>query len=317
MSDLDDLLSQMSDHAGVAWNEETYDLARARGLSAPDRAVYVKKLMETAAQGDTHAILTLGHLQAQEALAMLQAAAQGNDAWAPTARRALVLLGHGAEVVDAIAHDAVHAPARMARVAAVMDLATIGGAAALAALDQALADPDSTVRMLAWDGLVAALDLDRWLRSPDGKREKTTLLELLHSFLACDLPAFVKMGVDEMRAITRPLAAGASPDSLGLAWIPNPAPDVSGRILQAIADADAAFPVDEIARLTGVPRRWAEASIAMGLDQADPDPRAPDALVRLRATWTLPVLEEVAQSTAISPELRAKLTQAVRALQAA
>lgn len=215
MTVLDQLLHQMSDQSGLAWNEETYDLALASGLSDADRSTYVTKLIETARQGDTHAILTLGNLQAVEALSVLQAAAKSKDPWAPTARRALVLLGHGAEVVD------------------------------------------------------------------------------------------------EMRAITTPLAAGADPASLGLAWIPDPAPDVSNRILQAIVDPDAAFPVDEIAQLTGVPRRWAEALIAMRLDQEDPDPRAPEALVRLSATWTLPVLEEVAQSAAISPELSGKLTQAV------
>lgn len=316
MTVLDQLLHQMSDQSGLAWNEETYDLALASGLSDADRSTYVTKLIETARQGDTHAILTLGNLQAVEALSVLQAAAKSKDPWAPTARRALVLLGHGAEVVDEIAHDAIHSPAMMARVAAVMDLPTIGGATAIAALDQAIADADSTVRMLAWDGLVAALDLERWIRSPEGTHEKTTHLELLNSFLACDLAAFVRMGIDEMRAITTPLAAGADPASLGLGWIPDPAPDVSSRILQAIVDPDAAFPVDEIAQLTGVPRRWAEALIAMRLDQEDPDPRAPEALVRLSATWTLPVLEEVAQSAAISPELSGKLTHAVSALRA-
>lgn len=315
MSDLDQLLQQMSDPSGLAWNDETYDLALARGLTGADRATYVAKLIEAAKQGDTHAILTLGNLHAMEALPMLQAAGKSKDPWALAARRGLVLLDHGTEVVDEIAHDAVHAPAKMARVAAVMDLGKIGGATAIAALEQALADRDSAVRMLAWDGLVAALDLDRWLRGPGGTHEKTTHLELVKDFLASDLQAFIQMGVDEMRAITRPLAAGADPASLGLAWIGDPAPDVSSRILQAIVDPDAAYPVDAIARLTGVPRRWAEASLAMRLDQAEPDPRVPDALVRLKAAWTRPVLEEVARSPSISPQLQANLTQAANALQ--
>lgn len=314
MTDLDQLLKQMADPSELAWNEETYDLATARGLSDADRATYVAKLIDAAKQGDAHAILTLGNLHAMEALPMLQAAGKSRDPWAATARRGLTLLGHGAEVVDTIAHDAVHAPARMARVAAVMDLGKIGGATAIAALDQALADKDSAVRMLAWDGLVEALDLDRWMRSPSGAHEKTTLLELLKDFLASDLRAFIQMGAGEMRAITRPLAAGADPASLGLAWIGDPAPEVSSRIMQAIVDPDAAYPVDEIANLKGVPRRWAEASIAMRLDQAEPDPRVPDALVRLKAAWTRPVLEEVARSSAVPSELRAKLVQAATAL---
>jgi HEAT repeat protein len=315
MSDLDQLLQQMADPSGLAWNEETYDLALARGLSDADRATYVAKLIDAAKQGDTHAILTLGNLHAMEALPVLQAAGKSKEPWALTARRGLTLLGHGADVVDAIAHDAVHASAKMARVAAVMDLGKIGGVKAIAALEQALADKDSAVRMLAWDGLVEALDLDRWIRSPSGTHEKTTHLELVKDFLASDLHAFVQMGVDEMRAITKPLAAGADPASLGLTWIGDPAPEASSQIMQAIVDADAAYPVDAIARLTGVPRRWAEASVAMRLDQADPDPRVPDALVRLKAGWTRPVLEEVARSPSTSPEVRAKLTQAANALQ--
>ena len=55
MSDLDQLLQQMSDPSGLAWNEETYDLALVRGLSDADRATYVTKLIEAAKKGDTHA----------------------------------------------------------------------------------------------------------------------------------------------------------------------------------------------------------------------------------------------------------------------
>jgi len=312
MSSLDQLLHQMSNLSELAWNEETYDLALARGLSDADRAAFVTKLIETARVGDTHAILTLGHLHATEALAVLQAAARTQDPWAPTARRALVLLGHGAEVVQDVANDAIHAPAQMARVAAVMDLPKIGGAVAIAALEQALADDDYAVRMLAWDGLVEAFDLLRLIQNPEGKRELTTEVELLRVLLASDIAAFVKMGIDEMRALTRRLQAGATPQSLGIAWTPNPAPELFTKIRLALFDLDATFPVDEIARLAGVARRSAELMIALRLDKQDP--RAPEALVRLGAAWTAPALEEVAASPATSPELRDQLTHSVRAL---
>lgn len=316
MSDLDQLLRQLADPSQLPWNEETYDLALARGLTGGDRATYIARLIDTARQGDTHAILTLGHLQAGEALALLQADGTSGKPWAPTARRALTLLGHGAEVVDQIAHDASHAPAKMARVAAVMDLPKIGGPVARAALEQALADEDSAVRMLAWNGLVALFDLDRWLRGPDGQHHKTTQLELIKDLLASDLAAFVRIGVDDMRAITGPLAAGADPASLGLTWIGDPAPDTTSAIMAALFDPDAAYPIAEIAKLTGVPRRWAEASLALRLDQAEPDPRIPDALVQLSATWTAPVLDEVARSPSISDELRGKLAAAAAAMRA-
>jgi hypothetical protein len=197
-----------------------------------------------------------------------------------------------------------------------MDLAKVGGAPAITALAQALADADYAVRMLAWDGLIAVLDLDRKIRNPAGKRDKTTRLELLNDFLACDLAAFVRIGVDEMRAITDQLVAGGDPAALDLIWRPDPAPDVRDRITQAMLDPDAAYPVDAIAQLTGVPRYWAEAAVAMGLDQATPDPRVPDALVQLAAHWTVPALDEVARSSARSPALAAAVAQALTALRA-
>jgi hypothetical protein len=314
MSSLDLLMHQIANPHEIAWNDETYDLALASGLSDAERATLVAKLIENAGLGDTRAILTLGYVQAVEALPMLRAAAKGNEPWAPTARRALVLLGHGAEIVREIAADAAHASATMTRVAAVMCLAKIGGAIAIAALERALADDDYTVRMLAWDGLVEVFDLDRFIRNPGGKRELTTQIELLQVWLGSDFAAFVQMGVNEMRELTRQLAAGATPPSLGIAWAPNPAPEVFGRLRLALFDLEVAFPVDEIAGLTGVTRRWAETMIALRLEGQDP--RVPEALVRLGATWTLPVLEEVARSEAISPELRLKVTEGIHWLRA-
>lgn len=312
MSDLDQLLRQVQNRSGLAWNDETYNLALAAGLTGADRATYIAALIDNAKLGDTHAILTLGHLGAREALPVLALAARGSQPWADTARRALTLLGHGADVVDLIAHDAVHAAAKMVRVAAVMDLGKIGGEVALRALQQALADPESAVRMLAWRGLVEALDLDRWLRNPAGEHEKTTLLELLDDFLACDLPSLIRIGVTEMRAVTDRLIAGADPAAIGLTWIGDPAPDVTRQIMAAIVDPDAAYPVAGIAQLTGVPRRWAESSLVMRLDQATPDLRVPEALAKLGAKWTLPTLEEVARGA--EPDLRDKLFRAIAAL---
>ncbi len=316
MSTLDLLLHQLTDPAGVAWNDETYDLALARDLAGAERGTLVAALIDSGRRGDARAILTLGHLHAPEAVPVLEAEAGGSAPWAATARRALVVLGRGGELIEAIAHDAVHAPAKMPRVAAVMDLPKVGGATAVAALAQALGDAAYEVRMLAWDGLVAALDLEPWLRGPDDQRKKTTQLELLKDFLACDLRSLVRIGVDEMRALVAQLAAGASPASLGLTWTANPAPDVSRRIVAAMVDPDAAYPVDEIAALTGIARRWAEAGVVMRLEQDPPDPRVPDVLVRLDAAWAVPVLAEVADRVETSPALRATIRRCVDALTA-
>lgn len=314
MSALDQLLQQFANPSEIAWNEETYDLAVASTLEGPDRATYVAKLMETAEQGDTHAILTLGHLQATVALPMLRSAATSQEPWAATARRALVLLGHGAEVLDAIMNDALHGGARMGRVAAVMDLPKIGGPKAIGALGQALDDADSSVRMIAWNALVAALDLERLMRSPEGKLEKGTRLELFKDCLASDVAAMAKIGADGMRATLGQLADGVSPVTLGVTYQADPAPAVSDAIINAIVDSDAAYPVDQIAKLTGLARQWAEAGLALRIESKDEG--VPEALARLDATWTVPVMEEVVGWSSISPELHAKLTEAIRTMQA-
>jgi hypothetical protein len=310
--ELDELLRQVSGEAEVHWKDETYDLALAGCLSEPERATFIARLCESARVGDTRAILTLGHLRAVEALPRLRAAAHAELPWAATARRALVLLGHGGEVVRQIAADAVGAPATMARIAAVLDLPRIGGPIAIAALDQALADEDYAVRGLAWTGLVEALDLGRHIRDPAGQLDASTELERLAALLSSDLAALVRLGVHGTREAIERLRAGETPSSLGIAWAPGPEPEVFGRLRLALVDPDAEFPVDEIARLSGVNRRWAETMLAFRLEAGDV--RAPGALARLGATWAAPALVEVAGSAATPPELSAELIRSLRAL---
>jgi hypothetical protein len=315
MSSLDLLLKQIDDPSELSWKEETYDLALAAGLDAVERTTFVSRLIDAARAGDARAVLTLGYIDAAETLPALQVLARARDPLAPTARRALVLLGRGAEIVDERANDALHSPLVMTRVAAVMDLPKIGGEIAIHALRQALADQDSTVRALAWDGLVQIFDLGRHIRNPEtGKRELTTHVELLRVLLGSDISAFVKVGADEMCEIVDKLAAGASPASVGIAWSPKPAPDVFDRIRLALFDPEVAFPLDEIATLTGVPRRWAEMMLAMRLEEQDR--RVPAAMARLGAEWTVPALEEVARSPSTAPELRNALRESIRTLQA-
>lgn len=309
---LDRLLQQLSDPSDLSWKDETYDLANARALTGADRDTYVAKLMEHAKQGDNHAILTLAHLKATEALPTLEVDAKSSHPWAGTARRALVLFGKGASVLDEIAHDAVHEPAKMRRVAAVLDLPKIGGPVAVAALLEALVDGDSDVRVVAWDSLIEALGLTKRIQNPDGVRQLTTEVEVMRVLLGSEMPALVKLGASGMREVARRLAAGASPQQLGIAWRPKPAEELFQTLREAMLEAELAYPVDEISKLTGPARQLAETMILRRLEHGDE--RVPDALLKLDAAWTAPALEELAQSSTISQELRDKLITAAREL---
>lgn len=215
MSALDELHREVAGLSEVHWRSETYDMGVVGSLTEPERDVAVPMLIGRAEQGDVRAVMTLGHMGAQQAVAPLQALALLGVPWANTVRRALVLLGHGLDVVDAIAWDALHHPSTMARAAALLDLKTLGGPVATATFDAALDDRDDAVRTIAWEGLMKALDLERFMAGPSGALEKCSVLELLRDFMLSDVSALVTIGRDELRALLRRLRDGASPESVG------------------------------------------------------------------------------------------------------
>jgi hypothetical protein len=198
----------------------------------------------------------------------------------------------------------------MERVGAVMDLPKIGGDVAIDALLQALDDKEFEIRELAWQGLVTAFKLDPLLRNPEGKRELMTQVELVSVWIGSELAALRKMGVEAMRAFVQELRSGTTP--AGVRWVRNPAPETFQKIRLALFDMDTAYPIDEIKALTGSPRQWAETMILLRLQAQDL--RVPAAMAQLGAEWTVPVLDEIAR--AASPELRAALVEASRALEA-
>ena len=312
MSDLERLLHQILEPSELSWKDETYDLALARGLDAADRAVLVEKLIENAKVGDARAILTLGYLKASEAVPMLEVGAKSSEPWASTARRALVMFGKGRDVLTEIAHDAVSSESKMARVAAIMDLPKIGGSTAIFALQQALLDEDSDVRLIAWDALIEALGLTKRIRNPEGKKELTTDVEVMSVLLASEIEALVKLGASGMGDVVRRLAAGATPQQLGIAWRPMPSPEVLEKLRKTLYHPELPFPVDDIKALTGTARQLAEAMIVIRLEEWDE--RVPDALVALDAAWTAPALKELAESDDAPEELGAKLAAAAKQL---
>ena len=188
----------------------------------------------------------------------------------------------------------------------------LSGPAAILALEQALLDAESDVRLNAWDALVDALGLTKRIQSPRGVRELTTEIEVMRVLLESGIKTLVKLGASGMREVARRLAAGATPQQLGIAWRPKQAEDVFNKLREVMDAPDDAYPVEEIATLKGPARQLAETIIVRRLETWDA--RVPAALVKLDAAWTAPALEELANSSATPSELRVALAQAAREL---
>jgi hypothetical protein len=287
--DLDALFAQLDDPSDIAWNEETYDLARARSLDATERDAYVARLVKHIDEGDTRAMLTLAELNATQAIDPLLRISAAQGPVSAMARRALVQLGRGQDVVGDVANDAMRGASRTVRAAAVINLGRIGGATALGALDACLEDSDAIVRQLACDNLVQAFGLHKYTLNQSGERELRTPLERMKLLLGSDLSALVKIGADELRGAIQKLQSGQTPEQAGLGWSETMPAALRAAIAPALVDDTVPLPVDELAKVTGPDRKWAEALIAIALQRQDP--RAPEALAKLGATWTLPALD--------------------------
>lgn len=227
-------------------------------------------------------------------------------------------VGHDAAMVAMarlarLAEAPVRTGTKLDRVAEVASLAKAGGPGSIGALEEALLDEEAGVRLAAWDGLVEVLGLAKRLESPRGVRELTTEIEVMRVLLASAIKSLAKIGASSMRNVSRRLAAGATPQQLGIAWRPNRAEDVFEALQEAIGSSDVDFPVEEIAKLKGPSRQLAEAMILRCLEHWDA--RAIDALVALDAAWTAPVLAELALAAGAPAELRGVLSRGARELE--
>ena len=308
---LEYLLNELDNPDQLSWKDETYDFLTGQSLSSDDRVTYVERLIAKAQQGDTRAMLTLAYIDAKEALPTLRALAHSDVPWSEMARRALVVLGCGAEIVQERAHDAVDSH-RTGRVLAVMDLPKVGGPVAIAALEQVLTDPEYAVRQKAWNGLVEVFGLLPHIANAKGERDFSSEIEVLRILLGSDLPPFVTLGATAMRALTAGLRSGKSPAALGIVRMHEPEAEVFNALRAALFEPTVPFPLDEIAKLTGLQRRFAETMIAMRLEAQDP--RVAVALAQLGATWLAPALAEIANWRGFPLELRTQLADSARLL---
>lgn len=302
MAALERLLQQLDATSEPGWPDDTYDLADCSSLSDEEKAIFADKLLAAVQAGDGRALLTLGYIGAPGAsYQKVVDLAFGTELLSPVARRAMVKLGKADSIVDKIADDARGSPSSDTRYMAVVMLPEVGGPAAKAALLDALSDPTDSIRMKAWEGLIALYDLKAAISDPDGVRQLQTYVELWHSCLLCDEKSFIDLGADEMRWVARYLDAGTPLADLSIAWTPKTAEDVIDAFRDCLFDADKPLPVAGMKALTGFNRRACEQLVAFRLE--DFDPRAVPALVELAAAWTVPILDEQSKNEDCPPDV--------------
>lgn len=305
------ILAQLDAAAAPPPTEETYDLSRLRELSPAERTTLAARLVSAAQAGDLRALLTLGELDEPASVAALQAEAGRTDAAGRTARRALVRLGRGASVVQGLAADAAGG-SWLERFAAVMALGQVGGPVAVGALRRALTDDDSHVRLRAFESLVEALGLAGYVKAADGTSEPRAPLKRLSLLLGSDLAPLRAQAVADLDRIAAAIASGASPDTLGLRYVPETPDAFRLQLAAAIVDESEALPVDALRSLSGHDRQAAEALFAYNL--ARRDPRFPAALAALGAAWTADAMRAAAADLPPGDPFRAAVDAALDAL---
>ena len=287
--------------------EETYDLARISDLDGNERTAYVAALVDHAEHGDGRAIMTIAEMGATEAVPRLERLAKQATPNGAIARRALMRLGAGTNVAAAVGADASQGGFAQ-RFGAVMDLARVGGADALAAVERALADPDSVVRSRAFQSLLSLLGIERFAQDSAGEVELRSPLRRLALLLSSDLPPLQKLGADALRAIASQLVAGKRPAEVGIEYHSETPADFAERFGGAVYDADRPLVLDEVRPLVGHDRAWAETILAVGLERKDP--RIPTALADLGAAWTLPAMRAAVVGLAPDDAFRRAVAEA-------
>lgn len=268
--------------------EETYPLIWWRQLNPGEQRVVEDRLIRRAAdQGDDRAMATLAAIGSQRALPELEKLAQEKGFIGANARRAVLKLQPNPQNLQAVTTD-LQKGSQQQRFTAARDLGQQPDDAALTALLQALEDPDSLVRMEAYEQILQKLGLTPLMQDARGQVVVQSPLARLNLLLGTELRTLYGPAAEEIRELAR------AQEHKKLQYVPGNHPELKQKLTDALGDADVPIPVQAIAQAQGHDRAWAEALLAAQLQPEVADVRVPQAFVDLKALWILPVLLEAA-----------------------
>lgn len=203
----------------------TYDTAAFSELSGLERTHVAHQLLEMARSGDVRAIETLAQIPWPDAIPDLEALLTSpRPATRAATHRALARLRGAPNDVARVVDDL--SDSNNLSIDAAFELAQRDDPASRAALIKALDADEPVVRMHAMEGLIRSLDLAHLKcdRSP---------LDAMAARLFNTLDCIRHPAAHAMRSVLQAVIDGATPDDLGLVYVPSPDPAPLQRFLHA------------------------------------------------------------------------------------
>lgn len=293
-------LQAAPDPRNLAWDTEAVE-----ALGDAERTIAEDALVDRAERlQDLRAIKSLALLGVDRAVPALEAlSAAGSPVVRNAADRALgILTGDQATIgtlVDALGGqvDALTA----------WDLKSMSGDEAFRGLLVALKSADLPARMHALDGLCSKRGVEHLrdpLQAPLGRYE----LLLGATLRSLYLPA-----ADALTDLFVQLEAGTSPEALGLPYVPSDDPELGDTFWESAGETGEPYADALIDAMGEHDRAWALALVVSRVEEQDV--RSLDTIAARDLTWSVPVLEEVADARSdLRPAFAKRLGEALEAL---
>lgn len=279
-----------------------YPLQAVPAFSAADHqaaaALLIERIQENSDIRAVYTVAALGYRQAEAAV--LAATEAASPVLRGAAQVALARLqGDTASLVGL--QESLHSAQEGIRNGAAYELSRLLRLDASWILLEALVDPVMGIRVHAMEGLLRQLGLEA-LAEPRESPLSTLQVRLYTTLSTIYLPAAA-----QIRVLFVQLLQGASPESLGLVYVPASNPIWVTQFVRSMLRPE--YRVDVLALFGPPERAWADAIILAALERQDA--RAVRALVALGAHEAVDVLRECLSLSPLKDDFKAAVVEAL------
>lgn len=290
--------------------EDNYDISGWSDILPDEKVIAEGALFDAAQKGDTRAIVTIGLLNLNNGIEIINELAKSSNPWIRfSANRSLQLLGGSSEGLkeDATSENWI------VRLGAAIELK---GKDAEKTFLNLLEDSDYAVRSTALDNLIDLYQLKALKLDSSGRSNLAAPLSVLDLQLLSKVSLLWQKGSAEAVFIFTSLASGKSPEAIGLVYKSSAPKDFISIITSSFFDYENPFATNLIELLEEHDRNWAEVFLIFQLDYfATPRcSRAIVALEQLKVKWALPALEELLKKLKPEQTLYLETAKAIKVL---